>query len=94
MLGNNFAKFSTHLPTVTVHQHMTDERKFEELWAELQRIGVDPYAFPAGITLSREDALKVASTLPNGAGPTAFLAAIRGEQQRRAPADGEAILNE
>ena len=69
---------------------MTDERRFEELWEELQRIGVDPYAFPAGITLSREDALRVASTLPDGAGPTAFLAAIRSEQQRvRSEVSGE-----
>jgi hypothetical protein len=68
---------------------MTDERRFEELWAELKRIGVDPYAFPAGITLSREDALKLASTLPDGAGPTAFLAAIREQQRARAPASGE-----
>ena len=69
---------------------MTDERRFEELWAELNRIGVDPYSFPAGITLSREDALRVASSLPDGAGPIEFLAAIRGEQQRiRMPESGE-----
>ena len=61
---------------------MTDERRFEELWTELNRIGVDPYSFPAGLTLSREDAIRVAATLPDGAGPTAFLAAIRAEQQR------------
>lgn len=61
---------------------MTDERRFEELWVELQRIGVDPYSFPAGLTLSREEAIRVAATLPEGAGPAAFLSAIREEQQR------------
>ena len=61
---------------------MTDERRFEELWTELERIGVDPHSFPAGITLSREDAIMVLATLPDGAGPAAFLAAIRAEQNR------------
>ena len=63
---------------------MTDERRFEELWTELERVGVDPYGFPAGIEVSREDALEVLKTLPDGAGPTAFLAAIR--NRRATPA--------
>jgi len=79
--------YDLHL-TPTAYR-MTDERRFEELWAELNRIGVDPYSFPAGLTLKREDAIRVASTLPDGAGPTAFLAAIRNEQLRSRPISGE-----
>ena len=56
---------------------MTDERRFEELWVEMQRVGVDPHYFPAGLTVSREDALRVLRTLPTGAGPAAFLAGLR-----------------
>lgn len=56
---------------------MTDEREFEELLLEMQRVGVDPHSFPAGVEISRDDALRALRTLPDGAGPTAFLAAIR-----------------
>jgi hypothetical protein len=56
---------------------MTDERHLEELMAEMHRVGVDPNGFPAGITVSREDALRALGTLADGAGPSAFLAAIR-----------------
>jgi len=61
---------------------MTDERDLSELMAEMERVGVDPNSFPAGITVSREDALRVLATLADDAGPSAFLAAIRSEQQR------------
>ncbi len=56
---------------------MTDERRFEELLAEMERVGVDPNSFPAGVTVRREDALRVLKALPDGAGPAAFLAGIR-----------------
>lgn len=59
---------------------MTHEERFEELLEEFERIGVDPNSFPAGITVRRDDALRVLRTLPDGAGPAAFLAAIRVEQ--------------
>jgi hypothetical protein len=63
---------------------MTDERDLSELMAEMERVGVDPNSFPAGITVSREDALRVLATLEDGAGPSAFLAALRVEQIRSA----------
>ena len=61
---------------------MTDERDLSELMTEMRRVGVDPHSFPAGIGVSREDALRALGTLENDAGPSAFLAAIRGKQQR------------
>jgi hypothetical protein len=56
---------------------MTDELRFAELLAEFERVGVDPNGFPAGIPVLREDALRMLRALPDGAGPVAFLAAIR-----------------
>lgn len=61
---------------------MTDERRFEELLTEFERVGVDPHSFPAGITVRREDALRILQSLPDGAGPGAFLAQVREDQQR------------
>jgi len=60
---------------------MTDERRFEELLAEFKRVGVDLDGFPAGITIRREDALRILRELPDGAGPGAFLSRVRYEQQ-------------
>jgi len=59
---------------------MTDERDLSELMTEMQRVGVDPNSFPAGITVSREDALRVLATLADDVGPSAFLAALRAEK--------------
>lgn len=56
---------------------MTDERRFSELLVEFERVGVDANSFPAGITVRREDALRILRTLPDGAGPAAFLARVR-----------------
>ncbi|MDB4879514.1 MAG: hypothetical protein JWL60_960 [Gemmatimonadetes bacterium] len=56
---------------------MTDERRFSELLSEFERVGVDLDTFPAGITVRREDAMRILRTLPDGAGPAAFLARIR-----------------
>ena len=61
---------------------MTDERDLSELMAEMERVGVDPNSFPAGITVSREDALRVLATLADDVGPSAFLTALRVEQAR------------
>jgi hypothetical protein len=61
---------------------MTDERDLSELMTEMERVGVDPNSFPAGIDVSREEALRALATLDDGAGPSAFLAAIRDEQNR------------
>lgn len=59
---------------------MTDERRFDELLAEFERVGVDPNGFPAGIHLSREDAMRILTSLPDRAGPAAFLARLRDQQ--------------
>ena len=68
---------------------MTDERRFEEVLAEFERVGVDLHSFPAGITVQREAAMRVLQSLPDRAGPAAFLARIREEQQSlRTPSGG------
>jgi hypothetical protein len=67
---------------------MTDERRFEELLAEFQRIGVDLHSFPAGITVPREEALTILRSLPDDAGPGAFLARVREVLQSRTPPHG------
>lgn len=64
---------------------MTDERRFEELLKEFERVGVDLHSFPAGITVRREEAMRILHSLPDDAGPAAFLARIREEQQRTPP---------
>ena len=51
-----------------------------ELWTEMERVGIDPHAFPAGLTVSHELAVQILRVLPAGAGPAAFLTAIREEQ--------------
>ena len=67
---------------------MTDERRFEELLTEFQRVGVDLHSFPAGITVRREEAMRILQSLPDDAGPAAFLARIREAQQSRTPPGG------
>ena len=66
------------MPVVSLE--MTDERRFEELLDEFERIGVDPNSFPAGVAVRRDDALRILRGLADGAGPAAFLAAVRVEQ--------------
>jgi hypothetical protein len=58
---------------------MTDERRFEEMLAEFERVGVDLDSFPAGLTIRREDAMRILRELPDGAGPAAFLGRVRQE---------------
>jgi hypothetical protein len=67
---------------------MTDERRFEELLAEFERVGVDLHSFPAGITVRRDEAMRILQSLPDAAGPAAFLARIREEQQTKTPPGG------
>jgi hypothetical protein len=64
-----------------VVDRMTDERRFEELLSEFKRVGVDLDSFPAGIGVHRDDALRILRSLPDGAGPAAFLSRVRHEQQ-------------
>ena len=62
---------------------MTDERRFEELLDEFERVGVDLNSFPAGIDVKREDALRILRELPDGAGPAAFLSRVRRDTPSR-----------
>ena len=48
-----------------------------QLVAELERVGIDPDHMVAGLTSRAEDALRALRELPDGAGPAAFLAALR-----------------
>jgi hypothetical protein len=71
---------------------MTDERRFEELLAEFERVGVDRDSFPAGIRVRPEDAMRILRSLPDGAGPAAFLARLRLDapnRERAASLDAE-----
>ena len=60
---------------------MTDAQRFGELFAEMERVGIDPHGFPAGVTVEHELAVQILRVLPDGAGPAAFLTAVREEQQ-------------
>ena len=71
---------------------MTDERRFEELLSEFKRVGVDLDSFPAGIGVHRDDALRILRSLPDGAGPAAFLSRVRHEQQATVRPDTSAAL--
>jgi hypothetical protein len=56
---------------------MAHEKRFKELLAEFQRVGVDTNTFSAVLAINSEDALRALRALPDGAGPTAFLAEVR-----------------
>lgn len=56
---------------------MADEQTFEVLLGEFRRVGVDPDTFSAMLALRPEDALRALRLLPDGAGPSAFLAQLR-----------------
>jgi hypothetical protein len=61
---------------------MSDERQFTELWVEMERVGIDPRQFPAGLTVPGAVAIRILRVLLDGAGPEAFLTALREEQRR------------
>jgi hypothetical protein len=50
-----------------------------QLVAELERVGIDPDHMVAGLTSRAEEALRALRELPDGAGPAAFLAALRSQ---------------
>lgn len=52
---------------------------------ELERVGVDADHMVAGLTARAEDAIRALRTLPDDAGPAAFLAKLRSEAERRSP---------
>jgi hypothetical protein len=56
---------------------MAHEKRFKDLLAEFERAGVDPNTFSAVLAVNPEDALRALRTLPDGAGPMAFLAELR-----------------
>lgn len=56
---------------------VADEQTFETLLSEFRRVGVDPDTFSAMLALRPEDALRALRSLPDGAGPSAFLAQLR-----------------
>jgi len=56
---------------------MAHEKRFKDLLAEFERVGVDPNTFSAVLAVNPEDALRALRALPDGAGPTAFLSEVR-----------------
>jgi hypothetical protein len=56
---------------------LADEQTFQLLLSEFRRVGVDPDTFSAMLALRPEDALRALRALPDGAGPSAFLAQLR-----------------
>ena len=76
---------------------MADEKRFKDLLAEFERVGVDPNTFSAVLAVNPDDAMRVLRGLPDGAGPTAFLAEVRRvtrSEGRSTPADGVATSAE
>ena len=66
---------------------MADEQTFDVLLNEFRRVGVDPDTFSAMLALRPEDALRALRSLPDGAGPSAFLAQLRRNGVAPATAD-------
>lgn len=64
---------------------MADERHFERLLAEFRRVGIDPNTFSAMLAVNPDDALRVLESLPDDAGPAAFLAELRRQGQHGQP---------
>ena len=56
---------------------MAEEQTFEVLLREFRRVGVDPDTFSAMLAVRPEDAMRALRALPDGAGPSAFLAKLR-----------------
>lgn len=72
---------------------MADERTFEVLLSEFRRVGVDPDTFSAMLALRPEDALRALRTLPDGAGPSAFLAQLRKAGVNAHPGNASDIIS-
>ena len=56
---------------------MADERYLERLLAQFRRVGIDPDTFSAMLAVSPREALQALESLPDDAGPGAFLAELR-----------------
>jgi hypothetical protein len=56
---------------------MTQAESLERLMKEFERVGLDPNTISAGLAVSEDEALRVLKSLPDHAGPSAFLARLR-----------------
>src|SRR5689334_17955996 len=56
---------------------MTQEKQLEELLHEFERVGVDPNTISAGLAVPRAEVMRVLRSLPDCAGPAAFLTQLR-----------------
>jgi len=56
---------------------MSRAERFDQLLRELERVGVDPNTISAGLAVRQADVLRALAALPDGAGPSAFLAQLR-----------------
>ena len=65
---------------------MSQAERFANLLHEFERVGVDPNTISAGLAIRQEDALRALASLPDGAGPAAFLAQLRALAAHPAPA--------
>ena len=56
---------------------MSQAERFAHLLREFERVGVDPNTISAGLAITEDDVLRVLASLPDDAGPLAFLSALR-----------------
>ena len=56
---------------------MSQADRLERLIREFERVGVDPNTISAGLAVREEEALRALATLPDNAGPSAFLGRLR-----------------
>lgn len=69
---------------------MTQEKELADLLQEFERVGVDPNTISAGLAVSRNDVMRALRSLPDQAGPEAFLSRLRVIATHGAVADGGA----
>jgi hypothetical protein len=83
-------------PTHDLHDKVSvaDEQTFEVLLNEFRRVGVDPDTFSAMLALRPEDALRALRALPDGAGPSAFLAQLRKAGVHTAPEKATDVIRD
>ena len=56
---------------------MSQADRLERLIREFERVGVDPNTISAGLAVREDEALRVLASLPDKAGPSAFLHQLR-----------------
>jgi hypothetical protein len=56
---------------------MADEKQFEQLLSEFRRAGIDPDTFSAMLAVNPDEAIRALKSLPDSAGPAAFLTELR-----------------